>query len=181
MNALGKIAARPKRRTSRRAFTLLEIMVVVAVMGIIMAAGAPSLYRALQREGFRKTLNDIREVCESARARAIMKGGIATVKFHPHEGYCEVEGGGGGSTGGLAQSAKFGNVRLDMLEVEMTPCQDLKEVSVEFYSNGTCQEMMMILSSDKREQRGISLEHGTGVATILNEKELQDLRNGKRR
>ena len=168
-DAPGKTPAGSGRRTSRRAFTLIEVMVVVAVMGLILAAGAPTLYRALHREGFRKTLNEIREVCEAARARAIMKGQITRVKFHPHDGYCEVEGG-GGSTGGLAQSAKFGNVRVDMLDINLLECKDLKEPSVRFYSNGTCDEMTLILSSDKGEQRGISLENTTGVASILNEK-----------
>ena len=118
-NFLGKTVICPKWRTSRRAFTLLEVMVVVAVMGIIMAAGAPSLYRALHREGFRKTLNEIREVCESARARAIQKGEIAKVVFLPHDGSCKVEGQ-SGSMGGLAQSASFGNARLDMLDIDLT-------------------------------------------------------------
>lgn len=180
VNVLGRIAAGPKRRRSRWAFTLIEVMVVVAVMGIIMAAGAPSLYRALRREGFRKTLNEVREVCEAARARAITKGEIAKVVFHPHDGTCEVEPR-SGSTGGLAQSANFRNAKLDMLEINMTPCEDAKDVAVEFYSNGTCQEMILILTSDKGEQRGVSLEHATGAASILNEKDLQDLRNGRKR
>ena len=38
-----------------RAFTLIEIMVVVAIMGIILAAGIPSLYGMLHKEGLRKT------------------------------------------------------------------------------------------------------------------------------
>jgi prepilin-type N-terminal cleavage/methylation domain-containing protein len=177
--ASGEIPARPVRRTLRRGFTLMEIMVVVAVMGIVMAAGAPTLYKVLHREGFRKTMNDIREVCEAARAQAIMRGEITRVRFHPHEGYCAVEGG-SGSTGGLARTAKFGTARLDMLDINLTESKGFPDPSVRFYSNGTCDEMTLILSSDKGEQRGISLEITTSVASILNEQELQNLRNAKR-
>jgi prepilin-type N-terminal cleavage/methylation domain-containing protein len=42
----------------RLAFTLIEIMVVVAIIGIVMAAGAPTLHKALNKEGFRKTVSD---------------------------------------------------------------------------------------------------------------------------
>src|SRR5262245_4261816 len=78
----------------RRAFTLIEIMIVVGIIGIVMAAGVPTLYRMLKKDGFRQTVNDVVEVCAAARARAIMEGVETEVWFHPKDGTCEVAGGG---------------------------------------------------------------------------------------
>ena len=169
-----------KERKRRGAFTLLEIMVVVGVMAIILAAGVPTLWKVLKREGFRKTMNDIREVCEAARAQAIMKGQVTRVKFHPQDGYCEVDGAGGGTSGGLVHSAKFGTARLDMLDINLTESKDFTAPTVRFYSNGTCDEMTLIMTSDRGEQLGVTLDNATAVASVMNERDLQNLRNGRR-
>src|SRR6185312_11697816 len=85
------------------AFTLIEIMVVVAIMGIILAAGVPSLYGFMHKSGVRKTMSDIVETCKSARQKAIMSGTIANLIIHPKDGTMEVEGGASGGYGGWAQ------------------------------------------------------------------------------
>ena len=45
----------------RRGFTLLEIMVVVAIMGLIMAMGVPSILSALKKDGMRKAVSDLQD------------------------------------------------------------------------------------------------------------------------
>src|SRR5215469_7583162 len=78
--------SRNEFRVSERAFTLIEIMVVVAIMGIILAAGIPSLYGFLHKAGLRKTTSDIVETCQSARSVAILGGSPTELVFHPREG-----------------------------------------------------------------------------------------------
>jgi hypothetical protein len=51
---------------------------------------------------------------------------------------------------------------------------------VRFFPNGTSDELTLILSSDHGEQRGIVLEVTTGLASVLSEADLQNLRNGTR-
>ena len=87
-------------KNSRRAFTLIEIMIVVAIMGLVAAMGLPSIIKALQKEGMRKALSDVTDVCASARAKAIFSHQTVAVVFHPGERSFAVEGGGpgGGST-----------------------------------------------------------------------------------
>jgi prepilin-type N-terminal cleavage/methylation domain-containing protein len=150
----------------RRAFTLIEVLVVAAVIGMIMAAGAPTLYRALKKEGFRKTVSDIVEVCQAARAQAIMRGEPTAVQFLPHEGLCQIIGGNGSTRGGLAQSARIENARIEMLDVNLVEYKDAEVVRVNFYPNGTCDEMTLILVSDRNEWRKISLEVTTSIVSV---------------
>lgn len=166
---------------SRRGFTLIEVMVVVGIMGMVLAMGVPSIYNLLHKEGFRKTVNDIAEVCKAARARAIVQGVPTQVVFYPREGRCEVAGGNvAGRTGGLAHTAQVdGGTTIDMLDVNLTERKEDDIARVNFYPEGTCDEMLLILRSDRNEQRGIQLEITTGLARVLNTQDLQDLRSGR--
>jgi type II secretion system protein H len=148
-----------------RAFTLIEIMVVVAIMGIILAAGIPSLYGFFHKEGLRKTTNDILETCQSARSAAIMSGSPTDLVFHPHDGTCETSGTGGGY-GAWAHSAKIENCSIEMLDVNLQECKDFDTVKVRFFPNGTCDEMTLVLHSNNNEWRKISLEITTALATV---------------
>jgi prepilin-type N-terminal cleavage/methylation domain-containing protein len=150
----------------RRAFTLIEIMVVVAIIGIIMAAGAPTLYKVFHKEGFRKTVSDIVDVCSAARAEAIMHDKTTEVIFHPQERTCEVSGA-VGRGGGWAHSAKLDDgTTIEMLDVNLFECKDADEVGVRFYPNSTCDEMTLILRSADNEWRKISLEITTGLVSV---------------
>jgi prepilin-type N-terminal cleavage/methylation domain-containing protein len=163
-----------------RAFTLIELMLVVAIIGLVMTASVPSLYRLWHKEGFRKTLSDIVEVCGAARARAILMGVTAEVVFHPRDGKCELVGEAAPGSGILAHTATIEkDTIIDMLDVNLRECKDLDEVKVRFFPNGTCDEMILILRSDKGEQRGVVLEITTSLATLLNETDLQNLRKGR--
>ncbi len=155
-------------------------MIVVAIIGIIMSAGVPTLYRALKKEGFRRTVSDIVEVCSAARARAILQGTETEVWFHPRDGTCEVAGGASGVNGGLATSAKIEDAQIQMLDINLLEYRDANIAKVRFYPNGTSDEMTLILMSDRNEQRGIVLETTTAMASVLGEADLQNLRNGSR-
>ena len=68
-------------------------MVVVAIMGVILLAGIPSLYKLLQKEGLRKVTSDVVEVCGKARAQAILRGTPVDMVFHPLERNLAIVGG----------------------------------------------------------------------------------------
>lgn len=144
------------------AFTLIEIMVVVAIMGIILAAGLPSLYGFFNKRGLRKTTSDIIETLQSARAAAIMSDSTAEVTFHPRAGTCET-GKAKNDYGGWAHSAKFQDCSVEMLDVNLHECKDFDSVKVRFFPNGTCDEMTLVLHSNNNEWRKISLEIMTGL------------------
>jgi prepilin-type N-terminal cleavage/methylation domain-containing protein len=164
----------------RSAFTLIEIMVVVAIIGLIMAAGAPTLIRVLQKEGFRKTVSDIVDVCSTARARAIMSGDVAYVVFRPYDKTCTSEG--GAAPGGLKQTAHTARIEDGTamnLFVNLRERTDDEVVRVCFFPDGTCEEMLLILTPERGEQRGITLELTTGFVTVLNQADLQKMRDGR--
>jgi len=142
----------------RGGFTLVEIMIVVAIMGLILAAGVPALDRALRKEGFRKTLSDITDVCIETRKQAIINGEEADIVFHPKDR--TLSGGG--------KSAKIeDNVTIEMLDVNLTEYKEAEEAKVRFFPNGTCDEMTLILHAvDKNQWRKITLEITTSLASV---------------
>ena len=82
-----------------RAFTLIELMVVVGIIGMVLAMGAPTLYHFLHKEGFRKSVGNMMDACSTARARAILSQTTAELVFRPLQRSCEVSGGVGGGPG----------------------------------------------------------------------------------
>ena len=88
-----------------RAFTLIELMVVVGIIGMILAMGAPTLYHFFHKEGFRKSVSNLMESCSTARSRAILSQTTTELVFHPQQRSCEVAGGAASGWGGWASSA----------------------------------------------------------------------------
>lgn len=169
-----------------RGFTLMELMVVIAIMGIMLAMGIPTLYHAWHREPMAKAVNDVQEVCSNARARAILQGTMTEVLFHPREGRLEVAGAAPvapqpdpGSAppedapppapprSGLSAQISDALV-IEMLDVNLTEYKDAEIARVRFYPNGTADEMTLILhqQTDKNEWCKISLEVTTGLTSV---------------
>ena len=72
-----------RKFSARRAFTLIEIMIVVAIIGLIAAMGIPSMLQMLNKEGMRKAVDDVTKLLGDARAEAILKGQNTYVSFRP--------------------------------------------------------------------------------------------------
>ncbi len=139
-----------------RAFTLIEIMIVVAIMGLVAAMGVPSILQSLQKEGMRKASSDVLDVWVDARAQAILKGYNASVTFHPVDRRLESSGG---------KSATLPNgVEFAMLDINQLDFGGPDAATVRFFPNGTCDEMVLVLHSSD-QWRKISLEYSTGLSS----------------
>ena len=175
------------------AFTLIEIMMVVGIMGLILTMGVPLVYKVTHRAPMNQAVTDIFEVLSNARARAILQGKPLNLIIRPKDGRFEVEGAAGTRAGtgpvqagmnagtGAGTSAQLSeHVAIVLLDINKLQ-HDFREddvAKVRFFPNGTSDELTIILQSDRGEQRGITLEVTTGLASVLNEADLQRLRNG---
>jgi len=177
------VTTKPER--GLRGFTLIEIMIVVAIMAIVMGMTVPFAWKALRREGMTKAVNEVLEVCQNARAMAIIQGRPTYVVFHPEDGKFEVDGAApaapnpDGSAGTSAASANAilgpnaglsghfpANVAVASLRINGVSMMDSTIARVRFNPNGTSDELRMVLLSETRESRGIFTEITTGLATV---------------
>jgi prepilin-type N-terminal cleavage/methylation domain-containing protein len=62
-----------RRIPAQRAFTLIEIMIVIGIIGMVMTAGIPLATRAMNKNQLAKAVNDTLEGCKLARDRAILQ------------------------------------------------------------------------------------------------------------
>ncbi len=167
------------------AFTLIEIMIVVGIMGIVMTMSVPLVYKVWRKAPMRKAVAAVVEVCSNARARAIMSGTMTEVVFHPKVNRLEIAGGsgaahpaaevGGASVANVAPASGSGtsaqlpeDVIIYLLDINMSGVEyrDADEARVRFYPNGVADEMRMILF-DGHEYVGIELETTTGLANVV--------------
>lgn len=145
------------RGSKIRAFTLIEIMIVVAIIGIIMAMGVPSIVRTMRKEGMRKAVSDMVEACSSARADAILHGKTSDLVIRPQDHTI---------SGGTFSATLPENVWIEILGVNFLQLEEAEEARVHFYPNGTCDEFTIVLNSEEQKAMKISLEVVTALADV---------------
>jgi prepilin-type N-terminal cleavage/methylation domain-containing protein len=170
---------------ARRAFTLLEIMIVVGIMGVIVTMGVPIVVKAWKKAPMGKALSELVEVCSHARAQAIMQGKQVDLMFYPQEGRFSIGGSAaasapgapavvqvsipGGSSPGSGSAGQFPReITIEMLDINKLP-HDFRldeSAKVRFFPNGTCDELTVILLSDRGERREVMLEVTTALAMV---------------
>ena len=82
------------RITNHGAFTLLELLIVVAIMGIVMTISVPFMNTAIMgNKGINGAMRLMQEACADARALAILKHSTATLTISA-DGSIDVREGG---------------------------------------------------------------------------------------
>ena len=158
----------------KKGFTLMELMMGVAILGLVMAMGVPAILSVVHEGPLRKAVNDVVEICSHARAEAILSGSTTVVVFHPRAG----EVGYGGGVDRTAMSTRVGqkvvtttkfdrSVNVGLLivnELDLTePVDDV--ANVRFFKDGTCDELKMELDA-RGEFRVITFEVTTSLASV---------------
>lgn len=67
----------------KRGFTLIEVLITIAIIGLTTAIAVPNLQALRRRAAVRAAANEIRAIFRSARMRAITRGANTGVKFTP--------------------------------------------------------------------------------------------------
>ena len=139
----------------RRAFTLIEVMIVLAIIGLMAAMGLPSMLRMIQKDGMRKAVSDVTELLGDARADAILKGQAADVSFRPADNRLD-------SSIGKSVTLPEG-VAMEAIGINLMDFSETEVSRVRFFPNGTSDELTLVLHSGD-DWRKITLEFSTALA-----------------
>jgi len=143
---------------------------VVAIVGLILAMGMPSFLSARREAPLTKAVNDVKEICDRARAYAILHDETTTVTFHPLTK--EISTSSADTSQSLARAGRTpvtstqldGVVEIADLSINLGDYGATENPPpVRFFSNGTSDELRIVLFSDG-EYRRISLEPITALA-----------------
>jgi prepilin-type N-terminal cleavage/methylation domain-containing protein len=166
-----------------RAFTLVEVMIAIAIMAIIMAVGIPGFVNAMKKDSLRKAVSDIVEGCSYARSQAILRGSPIDFVVRADGGHLGVEQVIDASAGALSPepvdesrprtigtplsfSRALGeDVIVELLYVNFQDKMEQPEARVRFFPNGTSDEFAMIVSTEKGKQK-ISVDVVTALADV---------------
>ena len=168
----------------RNAFTLIEIMIVVAIIAIVMTAGVPSMYRAMRKDDLQRAVTDTIEGCKTARDRAILQGvpyefvlsesGAMNVRQAPVELPARAAFDRPTSEGGARQlpagpysgfPRQLGeDVMIQMIDVNFISHMDAPEARVRFYPNGISDEFTVVYAW-RGKQRTVMIDIVTGLAS----------------
>jgi prepilin-type N-terminal cleavage/methylation domain-containing protein len=138
------------------AFTLIEIMMVVAIIGLTLTMGIPSFHHMLQREGIGKVERQLVEACQQARRSAIMNNQTTDLVIRPLDHTFTVPG--------AFELVTIPNeVSITALGVNFVPMEAQEEARVHFYPKGTSDEFIIILHGYDGSYRTVYLDIVTAL------------------
>jgi len=148
------------------AFTLIEILIVVGIIGLTLTMGVPAFVKAVHKEGMRKAQSDLLEACQKARAGAILRadGKPQELIIRPPDGTFE-------APGAFPLTALPPDVSFQAISVnDMERDQD-DAVVVRFFSRGTSDDFTVVIRNDKDGSLcTISLDPVTALADLSTSK-----------
>ena len=166
--AAGRARLQPSREwamTARRphaaAFTLIEIMMVVAIIGLTLTMSIPSFHHMLQREGIGKVERDLVEACQQARRAAIMNNQTTDLIIRPLDHTFSVPG-------AFELVTMPNDVTINALGVNFIPMDGQDEARVHFSPKGTSDEFIIILHGSDGSYRTIYLDVVTALVRAEN-------------
>lgn len=189
-----------RSRAGRAGFTLVELMMVVAILGIVLGVALPALVGTVRKAPLRQALSDFDEGVLKARMLAILTGQPAELVIRSADGALfvrsvteappaaeavpELEEAGASAVEDMPAAAEaprreelprfsarlHESLAFRQLVVNLRDMMDEEEAAIRFQPNGTCDAFTAVLFAETGEERLLQLEITTGRLRI------QDLR-----
>ena len=141
------------------AFTLIEVMMVVAILGLALTMGFPSFARSLKKEGIGKAERDLIQACQEARRAAIMNNQTTDLVIRPVDRTISVPG-------GFGPAVIPHDVNIDIMGVNFIQMETAEEARVHFFPGGTSDEFTIVLHGADGSARKYSLDTVTALVNI---------------
>lgn len=168
----------------KRAFTLVEIMVVVAVMGLLIGISIPAFRNITNKAPLEQGISDVESLCRQARAEAIVKQQAMDVLFNDAEEIvalttaARVITAPDPFTGLMIKTTEETHLidqvalEVDLQIIEPEPDEfTVDEIRIRFYPNGTSETLELRVVSNDEAYR-LTLDPVTGRTAVINEEEL---------
>lgn len=165
----------------KRAFTLVEIMVVVAVMGLLIGISIPAFRSIIKKAPLEQGISDVESLCRQARAEAIVRQQAMDVLFNEAEEIVAL------TTAARAINAPDPSTGLMIKTTEETQLIDqvalevdlqiiepesdeltVDEIRIRFYPNGTSETLELRVVGDGEAYR-LTLDPVTGRTAVIND------------
>ena len=168
----------------KRAFTLVEILVVVAVLGLVFTLSIPAFKRIINKAPLEQGIGDVVSLCRLAREKAIVKQQAMDVVLNGTEEIVKVTtaarviNASDPTTGLMIKEAEETQlidqatlqVDLEIIEPE-TDAFTLDEIRIRFYPDGTSETLTLRVADDD-DAYLLTLDPVTGRARGVNEDDL---------
>jgi prepilin-type N-terminal cleavage/methylation domain-containing protein len=180
------VSDRSIARAQIRGFTMIEIMVVMAIMAVVLTTGIPLIYNSLRKDPMQEAASAILEACRSARTMAIMQGTPAELIIGPKEHTLSVSPSVTGEPGvhpgppaDIAapeppapskivkpfQATISPDVEIGAVYVNLLDFTEADQARVRFFPNGTSDELAVAMHWNGKVWK-ISLEILTSIASV---------------
>lgn len=167
----------------RRGFTLIELMVVVAIMGVILGISIPAFRSIKEKAPLEQAISDVEAACRTARSRAILGKRVMEVYLNDVEDIVALSTasrlvmGTDLDTGLEARQAEVGEEigRFELtadLEIIAPRGDEFNgELRLRFYPNGTAEPVELRVSEAVGAYL-LAVDPVTGQTTVVNEEDL---------
>ncbi len=172
------------RASKRGGFTLIEVMIVIGIVGMVMTAGIPMMWRTLAKNPMAKAVNDVLEGCKLARDMAILKNRphdfvirnrseteaemlVEASKIRDPSGLAfpgsDKAPRTGGSLAGEFPRLLGRDVAIELIAVNLVDMMGASEARARFFPNGTADEFTVVFHKDG-VRRTVQVDIITGAA-----------------
>lgn len=144
----------PRRDNSLTGFTLLELLLVIAIIAIVVGLATPSLKRSINNAVFKAFVQKTYFFLDYAKTQAVCKNGMFVVTFDLEE-----------ENFFLTEKDKVDDVMFEIMIPQHAHLETDKK-TILFYPDGTLEEFKITIYDDYQRQSVISSKGFNGKIVI---------------